>query len=239
MHQLFLFLLSRLVLIFGTMPLLPKFLVLLCFISCFNQSSVKGLSIQTSAASGLEPLSVTWTTLTACEESSKCFRDLFEVPRLTAVKSRYARYKAWCNENRVSNEEYVLTYTAWGNTLQNPSDNIALAPNLASYNLERDIEHWVLWHHPIDTPPSTRLNSYKDRDLVCETIRRAGYSISTGKVVTFQNPPEVRSVGGIAHSQVFIDTRSDPKLAEVLAKLRWLHEIQSPWHQSENAKTEV
>ncbi len=219
--------------------MLQKLLVFLSFNSCFNQSSVKGLSVQTSASSGLKPVSVTWTTLTACEDADKCFRDLFEIPRLSAVKSRYARYKAWCNDNLVSNEDYVLTYTAWGGTPQNPRDNIALAPNLAPYNLEQDIEHWVLWHHPISTPPSTRLNQYTDRELVYETLKRAGYSIPNEKVVTFQNPPEVRSVGGIAHSQVFIDTRSDPKLAGVLAKLRWLHEQRSPWHRSDSARTEV
>jgi hypothetical protein len=159
-----------------------------------------------------------------------CFNVLLSVPRSPEATERYASYKAWCAEHALTNEAYVLAYTAWSGTLQNPRDHVSLAPNLAPYALEPGIEHWVLWHHPDAVPPTASLDAHACRRAVCEALRRGGAEVGHDRVITFQNPPEVRSVGGIAHAQVFIRVLDLPKLQQLLAEMRREHVQRSPWH---------
>ena len=58
----------------------------------------------------------------------------------------YDRYKAQAKKLGVKNAEFVLKHTAW------PNDGLALAPNYFPYNLERGVEHFILWHHPETAP---------------------------------------------------------------------------------------
>jgi len=57
----------------------------------------------------------------------------------------YEKYKRWCKNHGLDNQQYVLKYVSW-------RDGRALEPSLAPYLLEEGIEHWILWHHPDSTP---------------------------------------------------------------------------------------
>ena len=105
---------------------------------------------------------------------------------------------------------------------------VALEPNIVPYHVATDIEHWILWLHPDDTPGDTDL----DAAALPHQVRAFVPSLREEELIAFQNLPAFRSVPQMAHAHVFLRARSD-ETAAALATLRMERRIRSPWAEAE------
>ena len=148
--------------------------------------------------------------------------------RASAGNAQYEVYKRWCVARDLSNEQYVLRYVRWRN-------GVALEPALAPYLLERELEHWVLWHNPDvgDVSSDAELQQESELALAVALFHAEGVLLMPGDLVTYQNVPALRSLPRIPHSHVFVRKRmlSNRSRQALRAKRRdW--GARSPWLQS-------
>ena len=149
--------------------------------------------------------------------------------RSSAGNAQYEVYKRWCVARGLSNEQYVLRYVRW-------RDGVALEPALAPYLLEREIEHWILWHNPevaAAVPPDGELQPERELTLAVALFDDMGVRLEPMDLVNFQNIPALRSVPRIPHSHVFVRKRtlSNGSRHALRASRRAWRE-RSPWLQS-------
>ena len=124
--------------------------------------------------------------------------------RSSAGNAQYEIYKRWCVARGLSNEQYVLRYVRWRH-------GVALEPALAPYLLERELEHWVLWHNPevaAAVSSDTELQPESELALAVALFHAEGVRLGPEDLVTFQNIPALRSIPRIPHSHVFVRKRT-------------------------------
>ena len=149
--------------------------------------------------------------------------------RSSAGNAQYEIYKRWCVARGLSNEQYVLRYVRW-------RDGVALEPALAPYLLERELEHWVLWHNPevaAAMSSDAELQPESELALAVALFDAEGVRLRPEDLVTFQNIPALRSIPRIPHSHVFVRKRalSNGSRHALRASRRGWRE-RSPWLQS-------
>ena len=148
--------------------------------------------------------------------------------RSSAGNAQYEIYKRWCVARGLSNEQYVLRYVRW-------RDGVALEPALAPYLLERELEHWVLWHNPDRAAVSsdTELQPESELALAVALFDAEGVRLGPEDLVTFQNIPALRSIPRIPHSHVFVRKRTLSNWSRhALRDSRRGWRERSPWLQS-------
>ena len=149
--------------------------------------------------------------------------------RSSAGNAQYEIYKRWCVTRGLSNEQYVMRYVRW-------QDGVALEPALAPYLLERELEHWVLWHNPevaAAVSSDAGLVPESELALALALFDAEGVRLTPEDLVTFQNIPALRSIPRIPHSHVFVWKRTlSNRSRHALRALRHGWRERSPWLQS-------
>mmetsp|Transcript_24007 Transcript_24007/g.48825 ORF Transcript_24007/g.48825 Transcript_24007/m.48825 type:complete len:235 (+) Transcript_24007:60-764(+) len=159
--------------------------------------------------------------------------------RSSAGNAQYNIYKRWCVARGLSNEQYVLRYVRWQQIRMLDGvkfDGVALEPALAPYMLERELEHWVLWHNP-DTDAAVSSNGElqpeSELTLAVALFALQGVRLRPEDVVCFQNIPVLRSLPRVPHSHVFVRKRglsNGSRQALRASRREW--RLRSPWLQS-------
>ena len=132
----------------------------------------------------------------------------------------YDQYKGWCEENGLTNAEYVEQYVQWQRC-------VAIEPCLVPYNIAHPAQHWILWHHPGNTPGDTVLEPEEQFRLVQQLLSPES-NLLQSDTICFQNVPTRRSIPTIAHAHVFINT-ADEAVLRVLADRRKAWQARSPF----------
>ena len=134
--------------------------------------------------------------------------------RTPEVQQSLADYKAWCAARGVSMSDDIVHSISW-------DGDVGFEPSWAPYNLENEIEHWVLWHHPNAVRGDAELAPDAEKSILAKVMRKNGTVLpADDRLLIFQNVPSRRSLPTIAHSHVFFRPREGSQFQRTLSTLR-------------------